>query len=120
MTPLSALNAFVCLLVVIGVLNRRRKRRHITLMASALTIDLAMVLYLELARGVVESVPSRPMSAVLVVHIGLSMLLLVLYGCQVVTGIKKARGGESRLHGQVMIWFLILRFGNLVTSFFVV
>lgn len=114
------LNLFVCLLVVVGVMNRKRKRRHIALMATALTIDLGMVVYLEFARGVVESIPSRPMTALLAVHIGISSLVLVLYGCQVITGIKKARGGQSRLHGQLMIWFLILRFGNLVTSYFVI
>ena len=55
--PLKLLSVAVCVILVIGVLNRRRKRVHIPLMLTAMVIDVGMVLYLEIHRGVVESIP---------------------------------------------------------------
>lgn len=89
------------------------------LMISAISIDVGIVLYLEIARGVVESIPKRPMTPLLVVHILLSVLVLVMYGVQVYGGINNARGRRSVAHRKMMPWLLVTRFGNLVTSFFV-
>ena len=55
--PLKLLSVAVCVILVIGVLNRRRKRIHIPLTLTAMGIDVGMVLYLEIRRGVVESIP---------------------------------------------------------------
>ena len=55
--PLKLLSVAVCVILVVGVLNRRRKRVHIPLMLTAMVIDVGMVLYLESRRGVVESIP---------------------------------------------------------------
>ena len=118
-SPLTWISAFVCVLIVLGVLNRRRKKVHISLMISALAIDLGIVLYLELARAVVESLPGREMSGLLVFHIALSCVVLFLYGCQVYTGIKNARGQRSAWHAKIPIWFIFARFGNLITSLFI-
>ena len=90
------------------------------LMISAITIDLGLVLYLEIARGVVESIPARPMTPLLFVHILMSVSVIVMYGVQVYGGIKNARGNRSVAHRKVMPWLLLIRFGNLVTSFLVV
>ncbi len=114
------LSVFVCVLIIAGVLNRGRKRVHIPLMVSALAIDLAMVLFLEITRGVVESIPGRQLSPKLVIHILLSLTVLALYTVQVVTGIKKARGGASGTHRKMLIWLLVTRLGNLITSFLIV
>lgn len=119
LTPLKILSVFACLLIVVGVLNRRRKRVHIPLMLTALTIDLGIVLFLELTRAVIESLPGREMTPLLIIHICLSTSVLALYAVQVVTGIKNARGRHSRVHSKVPVWFIIVRFGNLITSFLV-
>ncbi len=113
------LSVMVFCMLAIGVACRRRRRWHMRLMISAITIDLGIVLYLEIARGVVESIPGRPMTPLLFVHILLSVLVLVMYGVQVYGGIHNARGGRSVTHRKVMPWLLLTRFGNLVTSFFV-
>src|SRR3990172_8460074 len=96
--PLKLLSVFVCTLLVIGVLNRRRPRRHIPLMLTCLLIDLTMVVYLEVRRGVVESIPGRAMTPLLIFHIFLSTVVLVLYGVQVFTGLKNARGLRRPWH----------------------
>jgi hypothetical protein len=115
-TLLAYVNFLVVVIVVVGVLSRRKRRIHIPLMVVALGIDLAMVLYLELTRAVVETLPDREMAPLLVVHIAISVLVLVLYGVQVATGIRNARGQRSKAHRKVMIWFLLLRLGNAITS----
>ncbi len=116
MTPLQYLSCFVCLLLFVGFANRRRRRLHITLMVTSLVIDLGMVLYLELQRGVVESIPGRTMSPLLIFHIFLSAVVLALYAVQVVSGIKKAKERGSGVHAKVAYWFLAARVGNLLTS----
>ena len=117
--PLKALSTFACLLIVIGFVNRSRKKVHIPMMVSALAIDVGIVLYLELTRQVVESVATRDMSPLLIFHIFLSVAVLILYGVQVYTGIKNAKGQRSSVHPKTAIVFLVARFGNLITSYLV-
>ena len=113
---LKLISAFVCVLIVVGLLVRRHKTAHISLMVSAFVIDLGLVLYLELARGVVESVPGREMSPLLVFHLVLSTIVLGLYVGQIVTGIRNARGQRSGWHAKVAIVLLVCRVGNLITG----
>ncbi len=115
--PLKLLSVLVCVILVIGVLNRRRKRLHISLMLAAMAIDVGMVLYLEIRRGVVESIPTRPMTLLLAVHITISVLVLILYGVQIVTGYRNAKGNRSTWHPRIAAMLLPLRFANLITSF---
>jgi uncharacterized membrane protein YozB (DUF420 family) len=118
--PLKILSALVCILVVVGLFKRTKRRTHITMMASALTIDLGIVLYLEITRHVVESVPSRDPSGLLLFHIALSVVVLVLYGVQVYTGItRKLKNLPCPLHKKAAVLFVITRFGNLITSIIV-
>ena len=119
-SSLQIISLFVCVLLLIGYLNRSRKRLHIGMMLSALTIDLGLVLYLEITRAVVESIPGRAMTPLLLIHITLSTIVLILYGVQVVTGIRKARGRASTTHARIPFWFMTPRLGNLLTSFLIV
>ena len=117
--PLKVLSVFVCVILVIGVLNRRRKHFHIPLMLTAMAIDVGMVLYLEIRRGVVESIPQRPMTLLLFVHVTISVLVLILYAAQVVTGYRNAKGRRSAWHPRIATLLLPLRFANLITSFLI-
>jgi len=118
--PLKVLSAFVCVLVVVGLFKRTSRRTHVTMMVSALLIDLGMVLYLEITRHVVESVPTREMSGLLLFHIALSVVVLSLYGVQLYTGIKKKlKGLPCPLHKRTAVFFVMTRFGNFVTSILV-
>mgnify|MGYP007037809600 CR=1 FL=1 len=108
----------VCILLVVGVLYRRRRRVHVPLMITAIALDLAMVLYIELSRGAVQSAQSK-MGTLMIVHIAISVLVLVLYGIHVYTGIRMLRGGTRRTHALIMPATLALRIGNFVTSIMV-
>ena len=117
---LHVASVLVCVLLTLGVLARRRKRVHIPFMVAAIGIDVTIVAVIEFGPGLgaIASAEAK-LGPLLIVHITMSVLVLVLYGVQVVTGIKKARGRSSRLHGKVMPWLLALRLGNLFTSFLV-
>ena len=117
---LKILNLLVWLILVAGVLSRKRKGAHIAMMGTALVVDLGVVLYLEVQRGVIESIPQRDITPLLILHICVGVAVLVLYGVQVVTGIRNARGRRSAWHGKVGPWILLVRLGNLITSFLVV
>ncbi len=108
----------ICVLLVIGVLNRRHKRIHIPLMVSAFISDMTMLLYIEFTRQAIETAWTR-MSPLMGIHIVLSVIMIGLYVEQIATGIRKARGRRHPWHGKAGIAFLVCRFGNLITSFMV-
>jgi len=117
--PLTILSAFVCVLLVFGVINRRRKSIHVPAMLSAFAIDLGMVVYLEVRRGVIESIPHREVTPLLIFHIVISVIVLVLYSTQAVTGFKRIRGDRGRSHRLIPWALLPLRMLNFITSIMV-
>jgi len=117
--PIHVLSLLVCLLLVFGVTQRRRRQVHIPVMLSAIIIDLGIVAYIELTAGAVESA-ERKMGALMIIHIAISVGVLVLYGIHLVTGIRMAMGAKlSRLHGRIMLPTVGLRLLNFVTSIMV-
>lgn len=117
--PLAIISAFVCVLLLFGVINRRRQAIHVSAMLSAFTIDLGLVVYLELRRGVVESIPHRQITPLLVFHILISVIVLILYGTQTYTGLRRIRGDRGWSHRLVPWVLLPLRMLNFVTSIMV-
>jgi hypothetical protein len=115
LSGLKWLSILACLLILVGVACRRR-RIHVPLMLAALTIDLSIVAVIEFGRGAVESAKNR-MGPLMAVHIAISVLVLVLYAVQIWTGIQNLRGRRSRWHRYSGVSFVVLRLGNLVTSF---
>jgi len=118
LTYLKVLSILACLLIAVGLTQRRRRRIHIPLMLSAFVIDLGIVVYIEWDRGAIASAKAR-MGPLMIVHICLSVLVLILYAVQIVTGVRKARGRPARRHGTTGLCFCVARFGNLITSFLV-
>ena len=118
LTTVELISCGIFVLLVIGVLNRGRKRVHIPLMASAFVADMAMLLYIEFTRQAIERA-STQMTPLMGVHVLLSVIVIGLYVGQIVTGIKKARGRSRPWHGKGGVGFLLCRFGNLITSFMV-
>jgi len=117
-TVLRTLSVCVYILLIIGFANRGRRRVHIPLMTTAFAIDMAMLLYIELSRDAIATARTTH-SGLLQFHIGLSVVVIVLYLGQVYTGIRKARGRSSRWHGKAGVVLLVARLGNLITSFMI-
>ena len=109
----------VCVLLVAGVICRRNKRVHIPLMLSAILIDLGIVVWIEFfGKGAFKQAEVK-MGSLMITHIVISVVVLILYGVQIWSGIKKARGGVSEIHRKMMIPTVGLRILNYVTSIMV-
>jgi len=115
MHPLHYVSVGVCLLLVAGIIVRKNKYSHIPFMVSAFVIDILMVLGIELNRHAIETAYTTH-DRVMQTHIVISVLVVILYVFQIVTGIKKAKGHKSRIHGSTGFALLALRIGNFVTS----
>lgn len=124
MTVLKAISIFVFLILLVGYAYRRRRKIHVPLMLSAFAIDMGLVAYIELNRSAIKTAqsiitPDAGPGPLMTVHIIMSVIVVLLYFWQIYTGIGKLRGKRNPSHPYTGIVFLLLRFGNLVTSFIV-
>lgn len=126
MTPLKAISIFVFIILVVGFAYRRRRKVHVPLMLSAFAIDMGLVAYIEFNRKAIKTAQSIITSdanagpgPLMTIHIIMSVIVVLLYFWQIYTGIGKLRGRRNASHPYTGITFLLLRFGNLVTSFMV-
>ncbi len=117
---LHLLSSVVLVLVACGVYWRRNRSAHLAFMVSAFLADLSLVLYIELTRKAVERL-GEPMPTILAVHIGASVLVLLLYLVQIGLGIAlfKGRTITKSIHARVGITFCFFRLMNYVTSFMI-
>ena len=118
MNPLHYVSVGVCILLVVGLAVRKNKHAHIPFMLSAFVIDMLMLLGIELNRNAINTARTTD-DRMLQTHIILSVLVVVLYIFQIVTGIRKATGRPSRIHGKTGCLLILVRVGNLVTSIIV-
>ena len=92
--------AFLCLWA--GFFQRRRRTRHIVLVLTGMGVDAALVIYLEISRGAVETALSFELAALQQVHIALSTIALLLYVPTIWLGIilakNRADTKQRRLH----------------------
>lgn len=73
---LKLISVGVFLMLVVGVLSRRKRAAHIPIMLGAIAIDLGMVAYIEFTRDAVASAKSK-MGPLMVVHLIFSFTVLV-------------------------------------------
>ena len=118
MSPLKYISIGVCLVVLLGYAFRRRRRIHVPAMLVAFVVDMAVVAYIEFTRDALASAKAK-MGPLMVVHLIFSVSVLVLYFGQIATGLRKLKNRPSWWHRQGAALFLISRFGNLITSFWV-
>jgi uncharacterized membrane protein YozB (DUF420 family) len=111
---LLATVAFI--LIVAGWTQRRRRERHVPLVLSGIGLDLALVVWLEVSRGVVEAVAGAaqhaPYTPVRWVHIVSSTLAVVLYIPTLRYGFQLMKGGDAAVrkrHAVVATLALVAR-----------
>lgn len=113
------LSFFVCILIFTGIYFRKNKKLHVPIMLTALGLDVAMVLYIELTRHAIKT-SLHPPHPFVTFHVIISVIVMILYLVQVWSGIKLYRGDATRpLHRKIAALFIIFRLGNLLTSFYV-
>lgn len=124
MGVLHIISTFSFILLLIGIFKRKTPHIHIPLMLIAFLIDVALVLYIELDRSVIEQVVNKSslFSLIMNIHIVLSVIMLILFGLQIFLGIKLVKGRENyRYWHKYTGWsLLVFRVGNYVTSFLII
>jgi len=118
MSLLQAISVFVVALLFFGLARRRNPRVHIPVMLTAFAADVALVLYIELSRGAIETAVG-PTPTIMKIHIFFSVTTVVLYVVQIVTGARRYRGRGGKYHKETGIAFIAFRLLNLVTSFLI-
>ena len=111
-------------LVLIGTglwFRKRNPQLHLRLMISAFTIDVLLVLYIEIRRHAVERVATH-IQPLLWFHAGVSLAVLICYVVLIMLGrpMLAGRFQTRSLHRNVGIAFVTLRLLNYVTSYMVV
>lgn len=109
----DALATVAFLLIVAGWTQRRRRSRHVPLVLAGIGLDLALVVWLELSRGVVEKTMHDDFSMLRWVHIWSSTLAVVLYLPTLWYGFRMLRGADDpavrRRHALVATLALVAR-----------
>lgn len=99
-TPHMFVATFAYLLMVNGLVHRKNKKLHVKLMNSAIGLDLALVLLLELSRNAVDTALSFSLSPLQQAHIVASSLATALYIPILILGwlryTEKLKGSASR------------------------
>jgi len=103
--------AWLCL--VLGVLNRKKRKKHVPLMLTGITLDFLLVLYLQVVRDAIQKAAEFSLSALQQTHIGFSTLALLLYfpvlylGSQLVKG--KGTPRTKSLHVRIALSAFLFR-----------
>jgi len=118
---ISSLLIFVAILV--GVALHHRVRTHVRIMKVCFTLDVLLLILVEVFRGAIEKLlglePSTVDGTMLAVHVPLAVGSLVWWILQLRSGSRILAGRREllprhALHARI---FLLLRLGNLVTAF---
>src|SRR5262245_20087964 len=88
----DALATLAFVLLVAGWTQRRSRARHVPLVLAGIALDLALVVWLELSRGVVEKTMTEHFSVLRWVHIWSSTLAVVAYLPPLWLGFRLLRG----------------------------
>jgi uncharacterized membrane protein YozB (DUF420 family) len=118
---LHVASSFIVVLLATGLwLRHRRPQWHLRLMISAFTLDLLLVLYIEISRHAVEKVIAR-VSPMIWFHAAISVGVLLCYAAMIVLG-RGVLAGQERSrswHRSVGLTFIVLRTLNYITSYMV-
>ena len=81
--------------LVIGVINRANRSRHIPLVGFAMLADISLVLYLQFTRSAVQTVVGNKLTGLELVHVGFSTLAVVFYIPTIICGLSLLKGNEG-------------------------
>ena len=116
-------STFILLLIYLGVYYKKKREKHVKIMATAITWDVVLILQIELTRhAVAKAMKPIENSALLNFHILIALLTVFLYIGLILTGRKMLRNEYSvrSKHKLMGVLALIFRTSTYITSFFVV
>ncbi|MBZ5672731.1 MAG: hypothetical protein LAP61_00645 [Acidobacteriia bacterium] len=113
-------STLVLLILIAGILLRRRRRIHVPIMITAFGLDLASVLAIEVSRGAIKKAISAP-PPLLLFHVTVSVSALVFYGVMFVLGERVRKGAEQLRpwHRRTAWLFGACRTANYITSWMI-
>lgn len=86
--------AIAWFLMILGYTCRDRPHTHIVLMATAMALDVLLVIYLQIFRGAIQTAVGLSLTLPEMTHIAFSTVALLLYPLVVWHGIALYRGAE--------------------------
>jgi hypothetical protein len=106
-------------LLLLGLLARRRRRVHVPLVVSGILLDVGLVLSLQLERHAVQTAFSFSLGLLAQIHIGLSTVALILYFPVAFLGIRILLGHSSSrtLHRRLALLAFSFRTGGFLFMF---
>lgn len=113
----------IVLLMVAGIVAKKRRTLHVKLMSLAMLWDILLILQVELSRSaILKASKAITNSWILNVHVAFAVSTVILYGFMVYTGRKMLNGQvevrkQHRLLGYTTFMMRVLTF---VTSFWAV
>ncbi len=113
----------IVLLIVAGVIVRRRRPLHVKIMSTAMIWDVILILQIELSRSaILKATKAMTNPLILNIHISIAVSTVILYGFMVYTGRKLLSGQESiRPRHKLLGWTtLSMRILTFITSFWAV
>lgn len=113
----------IVLLMIAGIVLRRRRQLHVKIMSLAMIWDIILILQIELSRSAIlkaSKAITNPM--MLNIHVSIAVSTVVLYGFMVYTGREMLAGrtqirSKHRILGYSTFFMRVMTF---VTSFWAV
>jgi hypothetical protein len=116
---LNVANVLIFLTILYGVSVHARRQLHARIMVGCFIADLLMVLVIELQRAAIKQAVTNT-SPLMRFHVTVSVLAIVLWIPQIVTGRQILRGKPRLKQHKIQAWaFLLFRATNVVTAFLV-
>jgi uncharacterized membrane protein YozB (DUF420 family) len=73
------LASFSWILLATGIFFKSKRRIHVPLMLSGITLDFSLVAYLQITKNAVDKVLNDSMDLLMLLHVGSSTIALILY-----------------------------------------
>ncbi|OFZ13223.1 MAG: hypothetical protein A2Z20_09200 [Bdellovibrionales bacterium RBG_16_40_8] len=108
--PFMVMASLAYLLMIFGIVHRREKIIHVRLMSTAIGLDFALVLILELQRSAVETAISMSLGLPEKMHILFSLMAVLMYTPVIYFGRKRYYNQASALQKSYHMKFGIIAF----------
>jgi hypothetical protein len=113
----------ILLLMLAGIIVRRRRQIHVKIMSVAMLWDVILILQIELSRSaILKATNAVTNPLILNIHISIAVSTVVLYGFMIFTGRKLLSGqNQIRARHKFLGWTtLTMRILTFITSFWAV
>jgi len=113
----------IVLLMIAGIIVRRRRQLHVKIMSVAMIWDVILILQIELSRSaILKASKAMTNELMLNIHVSIAVSTVVLYGFMIYTG-RRLLSGDQRIrksHRALGWTTLSMRILTFVTSFWAV